>query len=215
MKTKQKNILLGVAFGLICSLSAVAPSNDVSAQQSECYIDISQPVTATECQTEQEIRDNGGFPAVATGRKQDGVLCQTGDPDCEAASSECLQDQAQCREPAKSPTDCKPGEAGCCGGVKTSILSGEWCGDDVNDPTAESSSIYNILISVLNILTVGVGIAAIGGLGYGALLYTTAENKPEQVKKAIGIMTNVVIGLVAYALMYLFLNFLIPGGIFS
>lgn len=114
--------------------------------------------------------------------------------------------------PADEP-DCQPGTDGCCGGVKTSIIGGELCGD--NSSSGEDGTIYKLLINVLNILTAGIGIAAIGGIGYGALLYTTAESKPEQTKKAIGIITNVVIGIVAYGLMFVLLNFLIPGGVFA
>lgn len=95
-----------------------------------------------------------------------------------------------------------------CGGVETSILE---CPDD----DKEGGTIMWLLTWVLKIMTAGVGIAAVGGIAYGALLYTTAESKPEQTKKAIGIITNVVIGLVAYALMAVFLNFLIPGGVFQ
>jgi hypothetical protein len=60
-----------------------------------------------------------------------------------------------------------------------------------------------------------VGVLGVAGIVYGAVLYTTAADKAEQTKKAIGIITNVVIGIIAYALMYLVLNFLIPGGIFT
>lgn len=108
--------------------------------------------------------------------------------------------------------DCAPGSEGCCGGVKTSIIGGDLCGDS---SAGESGTVYKLLIGALNILTAGIGIAAVGGIAYGALLYTTAESKPDQTKKAIGIITNVVIGLVAYALMYVLLNFLIPGGVFT
>lgn len=100
----------------------------------------------------------------------------------------------------------------CCGDVKTSIIKGSAiCDADDED----GGMIFAILKEILKFLTAGIGIAAVGGIGYGALLYTTAESKPEQTKKAIGIITNVVIGIAAYALMYVFLNFLIPGGIFS
>jgi hypothetical protein len=99
----------------------------------------------------------------------------------------------------------------CCGDVKTSIIKNS----SICNASGEGGMILAILKEVLKFLTAGVGIAAVGGIGYGALLYTTAESKPEQTKKAIGIITNVVIGIAAYALMYVFLNFLIPGGIFS
>jgi hypothetical protein len=50
---------------------------------------------------------------------------------------------------------------------------------------------------------------------YGAVLYSSAGDKADQTKKAIEVIKNVVIGVIAYAFMYLILNFLIPGGIFS
>ena len=59
------------------------------------------------------------------------------------------------------------------------------------------------------------GIAAVGGITYGAILYTSAGDSSEQTKKAMEIIRNVVIGLVAYGIMYLVLNYIIPGGIFE
>ncbi len=119
----------------------------------------------------------------------------------------CVAENKRLEEEAK--LDCKPGEDGCCGGVRTSIIGGDVCGDKY-----DRSVIFNLLVWALNIMTAGVGIAAVGGIAYGALLYTSSEGKPEQTKKAIGIITNVVIGIAAYALMAVLLNFLIPGGVF-
>lgn len=79
----------------------------------------------------------------------------------------------------------------------------------------ESSGVWGLLLMVINILTAGVGIAAVAGIVYGSILYTSAGGSPEQVKKAMGIISNVIIGIVAYALMYALLNFLIPGGLFD
>ena len=99
-----------------------------------------------------------------------------------------------------------------CGGVKTAIVS---CDQTGQGSSAKDSGIWGILLIGLNILTGGIGIAAVGGIVYGAILYTSAGDKADQVKKAISVITNVVIGVVAYGLMYILLNFLIPGGIFS
>lgn len=98
-----------------------------------------------------------------------------------------------------------------CGGVQTAIISCK----DVNNDKAETSAVWKILLLALQIMTAGVGILAVGGIVYGSVLYTTAGDKSEQTKKAITIITNVVIGIVAYGLMYTLLNFLIPGGIFD
>lgn len=76
----------------------------------------------------------------------------------------------------------------------------------------ESSGIWSLLMLGINILTGGIMIAAIGGFIYSAVLYTTAGGNAEGVKKAKANMVNIVIGILAYALMYSFLNYLIPGG---
>lgn len=99
-----------------------------------------------------------------------------------------------------------------CGGVETALLS---CKQDNKGANVKDNAIWAILIIILNILTAGVGILAVAGIVYGSILYTTAEDKADQVKKATDIITNVIIGLVAYALMWSFLNFIIPGGIFA
>lgn len=85
---------------------------------------------------------------------------------------------------------------------------------DTTKKGVENTGLFSLLLTAINILTAGVGVAAIGGIIYGSILYTSAGGSPEQVKKAIGIITNVVIGVVAYALMFSVLNFLIPGGLF-
>lgn len=99
-----------------------------------------------------------------------------------------------------------------CGGAQTSIIS---CPQTSEGTDARNSGIWGVLLIVLNILTAGVGIAAVGGIVYGSILYTTASDNSQQTQKAIEVIRNVIIGLAAYGLMYLFLNFIIPGGIFT
>lgn len=95
-----------------------------------------------------------------------------------------------------------------CAGVDTSIID---C-DDGTSGDSGVNGIYKVLNLGLNILTGGIVIAAIGGIIYGSVLYTTAGGNAEGVKKAKSTIINVVIGLVAYALLYSFMNYLIPGG---
>lgn len=103
-----------------------------------------------------------------------------------------------------------------CGDVDTSIIGGNVC-KGVNDKSGkpEDSAAWKLLLLALNIMTAGIGILAVGGIVYGALMYTTSSDNQDQTKKAKEIIRNVVIGIVAYAGMYLLLNFLIPGGIFK
>lgn len=95
-----------------------------------------------------------------------------------------------------------------CAGVATSIIGGDMCDD-------EDGPVFALLKWIVRFLTFGVGIAAVGGLVYGAVLYTTAGDKSEQTKKAIGVITNTVIGILMFGFMFALLNFLIPGGVFA
>jgi len=101
-----------------------------------------------------------------------------------------------------------------CGGaeVETSIIN---CDQSGGSGDVTNTGIWGILLLAINILTAGIGVAAVGSILYGSILYASAGGSPDGVKKAKDIIKNVVIGLVAYALMYSLLNFLIPGGIFS
>lgn len=97
-----------------------------------------------------------------------------------------------------------------CGGVQTSVISCSQTGKGGE----KNSGLWGILLLAINILTAGVGVAALAGIVYGAILYTSSGGSQEQVKKAMTIFTNVVIGVVAFAGMWALLNFLIPGGVF-
>lgn len=108
---------------------------------------------------------------------------------------------------------CDPDATNCCGGVATSILACDQPGGDEAD--YKDTGLWGILILTINVLIVGVGVLALAGIVWGAILYTSAGGNSEQVKKAMGIFTNVVIGVVAFAGMWVLLNFLIPGGAFT
>lgn len=109
----------------------------------------------------------------------------------------------------------QPSAALTCAGTETSIIGGQVCDGAKDGGSGRESGIWAILILALNIMTAAVGVAAVGGLVYGAILYTSASDSQEQVKKAMAVIKNVVWGVIAYAFMYLLLNFIIPGGIFS
>lgn len=112
-----------------------------------------------------------------------------------------------------SPLAIAPGvSAQTCGGVPTSIIE---CPDDNPEEGVEGTAIWSVLEIILGIMTGLVAVAALGGIVWGAVLYTSAGGSSEQIKKAMTIFTNVVIGVIAYAAMYTLSNFLIPGGIFG
>lgn len=87
-----------------------------------------------------------------------------------------------------------------------------------NGSAAESignNGVWGILKLTIQVMTAGVGILAVGGIIYGSILYTSAGGSAEQVKKAVSIITNVVVGILAYIFMFAIINFLIPGGLLS
>ena len=100
------------------------------------------------------------------------------------------------------------GNNGC--GTDTAIIS---CSNVSGNSGVQGTGLWSLLLTVINILTAGIGVVALAGLVYGAIMYTSAGGNPEQVKKARTIFTNIVIGIIAYAAMWALLNFIIPGGV--
>ena len=75
--------------------------------------------------------------------------------------------------------------------------------------------ITGLLATILNWMAIGVAIAVVGGIIYGAIMYTTSGGNQEQTKKSMGIIRNAIIALILYFAMWALLNWLIPGGLFS
>jgi hypothetical protein len=79
----------------------------------------------------------------------------------------------------------------------------------------ENQCIYKLAVAIVNILAAGVGIAVIGGIIYGSILYASSGGAPDRSKQGITIITNALIGLLAYFLMWSLINWLVPGGLFN
>lgn len=100
-----------------------------------------------------------------------------------------------------------------CGGAKTSIIS---CSQNAKNPRAvKDTGIWGLLLLALNIMTAGVGILAVGGVVYASILYASSSDNAEQTKRAKDIIKNIAIGILGYIGMYILINFLIPGGVFT
>ena len=94
-----------------------------------------------------------------------------------------------------------------CAGVNTSII-------DCNATDANpGDAIMELLKWVVNLLSAGVVIVAIGVMVYAGFLYTTSAGSPEQTKKALNLIRDAVIGLIAFGARYILLNWVIPGGV--
>lgn len=94
--------------------------------------------------------------------------------------------------------------AGNCGGVKTNIIS---CSDE--------NGVLGIISLVLTILSFGIGALATFGIVIEGIRYMTAQDNMEQIKTAKKRIFQIVVGLLAYAMLWAFVNWLVPGGIFS
>lgn len=84
--------------------------------------------------------------------------------------------------------------------VETSILPGDMC-------------IKELLFLILKILVYGLGAAAVLGVIIAGIMYMTARDNETQVTKAKTRLFEIVIGLVAWAVMFAVLGWLVPGSV--
>ncbi|MBQ3353367.1 hypothetical protein IJG89_03455 [Candidatus Saccharibacteria bacterium] len=89
--------------------------------------------------------------------------------------------------------------------VSTAILGGGQVCDEGN-----GNSILGILNTVVNIMTVGVGVLGIIGITIVGIQYLTAGGSEEKTRTAKRRMFEIIIGLVAYVVAYSLLVWLIP-----
>jgi hypothetical protein len=74
------------------------------------------------------------------------------------------------------------------------------------------AGIFALLKLIINILTVGIGIVATIGIVISAIQYITAREKEDQAKKARTRIFEIVLGMIIWAVMWVAVNFLMPGG---
>ncbi|MBQ8156664.1 hypothetical protein IJ101_02665 [Candidatus Saccharibacteria bacterium] len=92
--------------------------------------------------------------------------------------------------------------------VQTSIIQtedGKYCDD------GKGGGVYAILNIILTVLTFGIGIAATAGLIISGIQYATSGTNEARATQARRRIFEIVIGLIAYALLYLALQWLIPN----
>lgn len=97
------------------------------------------------------------------------------------------------------------------GAVKTSVLGEDGCMEGTDD----GSAIYSVLNIILQVLTYGVGIAGTFAIVIVGIQYMTAKDNAGQMAAAKTRLIAIVIGLAIYAVMWAFLQWLLPGGIFG
>ncbi len=90
--------------------------------------------------------------------------------------------------------------------IETNILSGCDCSSN-----GGPSAIGNILLLVVNIMTIGVGILGVLGITIVGIQYLTAGGNEEKTRKAKRRLFEIILGLAVYVAIYAILQWLLPG----
>lgn len=81
--------------------------------------------------------------------------------------------------------------------------------------TKGGNPVVSMLLQVINFLAVGVGIAVVGGIAWGGMLYASSNGDSSKAKQGITTIVNAVLGLILFMFIYALVNFLVPGGLFN
>lgn len=97
------------------------------------------------------------------------------------------------------------------------------CGEDENSGTGKTSFTWgnnddcttanDIISTVFRLLSSLVAIAVVGGIAWGAFLYSSSSGEPAKAQQGISYVVNSVIGLLFFIILYALSNWLVPGGI--
>lgn len=83
-----------------------------------------------------------------------------------------------------------------------------------SDLDGNNCGIVGVLNTVFNLVSGLIGIAVIGNIIYGGILYSMAQGDPGNAQKAKNRIRDAVIAFIMYLSLYGFLQWLIPGGVF-
>ncbi len=98
-----------------------------------------------------------------------------------------------------------------CAGVDTSYIK---CNAPAEASRLENTGFWWLLSYLLGIAISLAGVVGVGGVVWGAIMYASAGDNESQAAKAKVIIRDVIIGFVAFAGMYVILEYAIPGGVF-
>ena len=87
--------------------------------------------------------------------------------------------------------------------------------DEICSKAGEGEAVFELLKFVFDICVILVGIVAMCMFVWAGILDASGDANSNRVAQAKTIMTNTIVGIIAFGLMYLGLNWLIPGGVFN
>lgn len=115
----------------------------------------------------------------------------------------CKVGAADKNDQAAAPDGSVDDVKGRCGQARVNLLD---CGTDEG-----AGAFNNVLKIILQVLTVLVGIAAVGGIAYAAVTYARAEDNSGLVSEARTLIRNIVIGILLYGFLIAIISWLVPG----
>lgn len=86
-------------------------------------------------------------------------------------------------------------------------------GKNCDDKQCDLVALY--VNPAIQLLSITVGLVVAASLIMGGIQYTTSSGDPQKTSAAKGRIQNTLMAFLAYAFLYAFLNFLIPGGLFN
>jgi hypothetical protein len=99
--------------------------------------------------------------------------------------------------------------------IKTETIPGKVASNDEISKCLKDNKLIKALNNIINVLAAGVGVAVTGSIIFGGIQYAAAGNNPNQVTAAKKRITDALIALIAFAFMYAFLQWIVPGGVFG
>lgn len=102
---------------------------------------------------------------------------------------------------AQGPEECQSENNRCCEGAS-------------GDLTAENCDIVGLLNTIFNFVSGGIALAVIGNIIYAGIQYSMAQGDPSAVTKSKNRIRGALLAFLIYLVLYAFLQWLIPGGVF-
>jgi len=95
---------------------------------------------------------------------------------------------------------------------RTDVIS---CDADAGDGCVNNNPIIALAKWAINILSAVVGVVVVAVIVFAGIEYSSSGGDPGRTAAAKGRIINAIIALVAYMFLYIILQWLIPGGLFS
>ncbi|MGZ6005339.1 MAG: pilin [Candidatus Saccharimonadales bacterium] len=109
----------------------------------------------------------------------------------------------------------KPSASSQNGATPNTTCLADSCTDPALNCDANCDFIAKYVNPGINLLTASFGLIAVISLIIGGINYSTSEGDPQKTSRAKKRILNTIVAVVAYLFLYAFLNFLIPGGLFT